>query len=61
MPRLKAKILKYVIGEEFWIYNPKLNTSVGMRMISPERRVLRANTAIIGRSNGDRNPTIVLH
>ena len=61
VPRLKAKILKYVIGEEFWIYNPKLNTSVGMRMISPERRVLRANTAIIGRSNGDRNPTIVIH
>ena len=61
VPRLKAKILKYVIGEEFWIYNPKLNTSVGMRMISPERRVLRANTAILGRSNGDRNPTIVIH
>jgi hypothetical protein len=61
VPKLKAKILKYVIGEEFWIHNPRLNTSVGMRMISPERRILRANTAIIGLTTGDRNPTIVIH
>lgn len=58
IPGIKAKLLQFSAGEQFYIFSKELNLALGMKMVSPEHRIVRLKTVVAGQPTGVKLPVI---
>jgi hypothetical protein len=61
IPSIKAKILQFVDGEQFYVFNNDLNIGLGVKMVDAEHRIIRLKTVIGQQPSGVKLPVIHAH